>query len=167
MCDIVGHSMISTYYICRSFQDTGLYPFNLGFSKRFRNEDGENQNKALKIKRKLRECGPACSLRGVKSRKADGETYEELVEIIHKERKTRATQRIQFVLQSARAASSILLDVGKPNEMNTAGCVSNRTAPDWGAPGVYLTVEELMTSRKDKERAKEQKRKLTKCEKIY
>ena len=86
MCAIDGHDMISTDDLRRFFQDTGLFPLNLNFLKRFRNEDEENRDKALELKRKLEDWGPSCSLRSVKKRKADAETYIELVEIFDRSR---------------------------------------------------------------------------------
>ena len=160
MCAIVGHDMISTDDIRRSFQDTGLFPLNHDFSKRFRNEDEENRDKALELKRKLQDCGPSCSLRSVKKRQADAETYKELVEMFDKEQdKTQAIQKLQSVLQSARTTSNILLEVGRPKVMTTAGCGSKRIALDCGAPGVYLTVRELEMYRKEKRRPRNRRRK--------
>ena len=91
--------------------------------------------------------------------RADAETYKELFEFFDEEQDiTRAIQKLQSVLQSARSTSNILLEVGRPKVMKTAGCGSKRVAPDCGAFGVCLTAEELIMYRNEKSQGTEGER---------
>ena len=73
--------------------------------------------------------------------------------------KTRAIQRLQSVLQSARTTSNILLEVGRPKVMNTAGVwIEENCAGLWCSWGL-VNGRGANNVSKRKNKAKEQKEK--------
>lgn len=153
MCSVLAHSSITVADIRRSFEVTGLYPINNEFAKRFLTPEDKHAEKAVVLKRRLEAIGPAGCITSVKKRRADSETYEEVVSVINEGKdKSRALQKIHDIMEASRTTHTILKEVQQPKVCTTVTGAGNagskRVSLDAGAPASCLTIGDVIEHRR-------------------
>ena len=154
MAGVPGHKSITVHDIKTSFQATGLSPMEFDFAERWkRTSDKLKEEKGL-IQKRLETCIVATRLPAVQSRRADNDTYQDVLKIVKSSSGASCKlQELLLLIQRHSTVKSILMEAGRSKSCSTQRssneqCEAKNTALPCGAPGEYLTMRHTMDLRR-------------------